>query len=89
MVLATVKGDVHDIGKNLVDIILRSNGYRVVNIGTNQGGEEIAAAVKAHRPGHIGLSALLVSSTLEMDGILRHLRRKKHLRAGDLRRGGR
>ncbi len=47
MVLATVKGDVHDIGKNLVDIILRSNGYRVVNLGTNQGGEEIAAAVEA------------------------------------------
>ena len=74
MVLATVKGDVHDIGKNLVDIILRSNGYRVFNIGTNQGGEEIAAAVKKHRPGHVGLSALLVRSTLEMEGILRHLR---------------
>jgi 5-methyltetrahydrofolate--homocysteine methyltransferase len=76
MVLATVKGDVHDIGKNLVDIILRSNGYRVSNIGTNQGGEEIAAAVKKHRPGHIGLSALLVRSTLEMEGILSHLRRE-------------
>jgi 5-methyltetrahydrofolate--homocysteine methyltransferase len=74
MVLATVKGDVHDIGKNLVDIILRSNGYRVVNLGTNQGGEEIAAAVKRHRPGHVGLSALLVRSTLEMEGILRRLR---------------
>ncbi|MCU0236281.1 MAG: homocysteine S-methyltransferase family protein [Acidobacteria bacterium] len=74
MVLATVKGDVHDIGKNLVDIILRSNGYRVFNIGTNQGGEEITAAVKKHRPGHIGLSALLVRSTLEMEGIMRHLR---------------
>ena len=60
MVLATVKGDIHDIGKNLVDIILRSNGYRVVNIGTNQGGEEIAAAVEEHRPDHVGLSALLV-----------------------------
>lgn len=74
MVLATVKGDVHDIGKNLVDIILRSNGYRVINLGTNQGGEEIAAAVAGHRPDHVGLSALLVRSTLEMTGILRHLR---------------
>lgn len=73
MVLATVRGDVHDIGKNLVDIILRSNGYRVFNIGTNQGGEEIAAAVKRHRPSHVGLSALLVRSTLEMEGILRRL----------------
>jgi 5-methyltetrahydrofolate--homocysteine methyltransferase len=76
MVLATVKGDIHDIGKNLVDIILRSNGYRVANIGTNQGGVEIAAAVEKHRPGHIGLSALLVRSTLEMEGILRYLREK-------------
>ncbi len=74
MVLATVKGDVHDIGKNLVDIILRSNGYRVINLGTNQGGEEIAAAVAGHHPDHVGLSALLVRSTLEMTGILRHLR---------------
>lgn len=76
MVLATVKGDIHDIGKNLVDIILRSNGYQVINIGTNQGGTEIAAAVKQHGPDHVGLSALLVKSTLEMTGILRHLNEK-------------
>ncbi len=76
MVLATVKGDVHDIGKNLVDIILRSNGFRVVNLGTNQGGAEIAAAVAKHRPGHVGLSALLVRSTLEIAGILRQLEEK-------------
>ncbi len=76
MLLATVKGDVHDIGKNLVDIILRSNGFRVVNLGVNQGGEEIAAAVRRHRPGHVGLSALLVRSTLEMENVLRHLRRE-------------
>lgn len=74
MLLATVKGDVHDIGKNLVDIILRSNGFRVFNLGVNQGGEEIAAAVRRHRPGHIGLSALLVRSTLEMENVLRRLR---------------
>ncbi len=76
MVLATVKGDVHDIGKNLVDIILRSNGFRVFNIGANQGEEEIAAAVKRHAPSHVGLSALLVRSTLEMEGILRRLERE-------------
>ena len=76
MVLATVKGDIHDIGKNLVDIILRSNGYHVVNIGTDQGGAEIAAAVDRHRPDHVGLSALLVKSTLEMTGILRHFNEK-------------
>ena len=76
MVLATVKGDIHDIGKNLVDIILRSNGYRVVNLGTNQGGAEITDAVERHRPDHVGLSALLVKSTLEMTGILRHFDEK-------------
>jgi len=76
MVLATVRGDIHDIGKNLVDIILRSNGYRVANIGTNQGGAEIAAAVEKHHPDHVGLSALLVRSTLEMEGILRYLQEK-------------
>ncbi|MBU4404551.1 MAG: cobalamin-dependent protein, partial [Acidobacteria bacterium] len=66
----------HDIGKNLVDIILRSNGYHVVNIGTDQGGAEIAAAVERHDPDHVGLSALLVKSTLEMTGILRHFNEK-------------
>lgn len=76
MVLATVKGDIHDIGKNLVDIILRSNGYQVVNLGTNQGGADIAAAVERHAPDHVGLSALLVKSTLEMTEILRHLAEK-------------
>jgi 5-methyltetrahydrofolate--homocysteine methyltransferase len=73
MVLATVKGDVHDIGKNLVDIILRSNGYEVVNLGTNRDGEAIGAAVEQHRPDFLGLSALLVKSTLEMKDVLRHL----------------
>ncbi|MBN2345553.1 MAG: homocysteine S-methyltransferase family protein [Candidatus Aminicenantes bacterium] len=76
VLLATVKGDVHDIGKNLVDIILRSNGYRVINLGTDQGGEEIAAAWERHRPDHIGLSALLVRSTLEMGEILSFLRKR-------------
>jgi 5-methyltetrahydrofolate--homocysteine methyltransferase len=71
MVLATVKGDIHDIGKNLVDIIFRSNGYEIFNIGTNQDGTAIAAAVEEHRPDYVGLSALLVKSTLEIEGILR------------------
>ncbi len=70
MVLATVKGDIHDIGKNLVDIILRSNGYEVFNLGTNQDGHAIAAAVEEHRPDHVGLSALLVKSTLEIKEVL-------------------
>ena len=70
LVLATVKGDIHDIGKNLVDIILRSNGYQIFNLGTNQDGAAIAAAVEEHRPDHVGLSALLVKSTLEIKEIM-------------------
>ena len=88
MVLATVKGDVHDIGKNLVDIILRSNGYRVVNLGTNQGGAEIAAAVEKHRPGHVGLSALLVRLHPGNGRDPAPACGKEHPRARDLRRGG-
>ncbi len=66
MVLATVKGDVHDIGKNLVDIILTNNGYRVVNIGIKQNIENIIAAFDQHGADAIGMSGLLVKSTLVM-----------------------
>ena len=66
MVLATVRGDVHDIGKNLVDIILTNNGYRVINLGIKQPIEDIIAAVEKHRPDAIGLSGLLVKSTVVM-----------------------
>ena len=50
MVLATVKGDVHDIGKNLVDIILTNNGYKVVNLGIKQAAETIIDAARSTRP---------------------------------------
>jgi 5-methyltetrahydrofolate--homocysteine methyltransferase len=66
MVLATVKGDVHDIGKNLVDIILTNNGYKVINLGIKQPIEEILKASAEHRADAIGMSGLLVKSTLIM-----------------------
>jgi 5-methyltetrahydrofolate--homocysteine methyltransferase len=66
MVLATVKGDVHDIGKNLVDIILTNNGYRVVNLGIKQPVEDIVAAMEKIRPDAVGMSGLLVKSTVVM-----------------------
>lgn len=66
MVLATVKGDVHDIGKNLVDIILTNNGYRVVNLGIKQPIEDILRAWEENRADAIGMSGLLVKSTLIM-----------------------
>jgi 5-methyltetrahydrofolate--homocysteine methyltransferase len=66
MVLATVKGDVHDIGKNLVDIILTNNGYKVVNLGIKQPVENILDAYQQHQAHAIGMSGLLVKSTLIM-----------------------
>lgn len=66
MLLATVKGDVHDIGKNLVDIILSNNGYQIVNLGIKVPPAELIAAAKKHNPDFIGLSGLLVKSAQEM-----------------------
>lgn len=66
MVLATVKGDVHDIGKNLVDIILTNNGYKVVNLGIKQTVDTILDASVEHKADAIGMSGLLVKSTLIM-----------------------
>ena len=66
MVLATVKGDVHDIGKNLVDIILTNNGYKVHNLGIKQPIDSILNAYEEHGADAIGMSGLLVKSTLIM-----------------------
>ena len=77
IVLATVKGDVHDIGKNLVDIILTNNGFRVVNLGIKQPGDTIIKAAQDHQANAIGLSGLLVKSTLEMKYVIQDLQRQK------------
>ncbi len=66
VVLATVKGDVHDIGKNLVEIILKNNGFDVVNLGIKVPPEELIKAFLAHKPDAIGLSGLLVKSAQQM-----------------------
>jgi 5-methyltetrahydrofolate--homocysteine methyltransferase len=75
IVLATVKGDVHDIGKNLVDIILSNNGYKVVNLGIKQPADAIIRAAQEHKADAIGLSGLLVKSTLEMKYVIQDLQR--------------
>ena len=77
ILLATVKGDVHDIGKNLVEIILGNNGYTVVNLGIKIPSEQIIEAYRKHQPDAIGLSGLLVKSAQQMV-----------LTAGDLRDAG-
>ncbi|MFE0516188.1 methionine synthase [Streptomyces sp. NPDC058964] len=73
LVLATVKGDVHDIGKNLVDIILTNNGYNVVNLGIKQPVSAIVEAAEKHRADAIGMSGLLVKSTMIMKENLQEL----------------
>ncbi len=76
MVLATVKGDVHDIGKNLVDIILTNNGYRVINLGIKCPVETMLHASEENRADAIGMSGLLVKSTLVMKENLELMRER-------------
>ena len=66
LVLATVKGDVHDIGKNLVEIVLKNNGYRIINLGIKVPPEDLIAAYHQHKPDAFGLSGLLVKSAQQM-----------------------
>ncbi len=76
IVLATVKGDVHDIGKNLTDIILTNNGFRVVNLGIKQPVANILEAAEAHDADCIGMSGLLVKSTVIMRENLTEMARR-------------
>ncbi|WP_201318707.1 methionine synthase [Paenibacillus sp. EPM92] len=66
IILATVKGDVHDIGKNLVEIILSNNGYKIVNLGIKVPPEQLIEAYRKEKPDAIGLSGLLVKSAQQM-----------------------
>ena len=66
ILLATVKGDVHDIGKNLVDIIFTSNGYEVINLGIKIDNPTLIKAIEEHQPDAIGLSGLLIKSAKQM-----------------------
>ncbi|MGW7056667.1 methionine synthase [Streptomyces sp. NPDC054887] len=77
IVLATVRGDVHDIGKNLVDIILSNNGYTVVNLGIKQPVSAILEAAEQHKADVIGMSGLLVKSTVIMKENLQELNQRK------------
>ena len=78
LVLATVKGDVHDIGKNLVDILLSNNGYRVLNLGIKVPVEEMIRVWSEEKADAIGMSGLLVKSTMVMKENLAELRRRGH-----------
>ncbi|HVE27019.1 MAG TPA: vitamin B12 dependent-methionine synthase activation domain-containing protein, partial [Sporichthya sp.] len=88
IVLATVKGDVHDIGKNLVDIILSNNGYKVVNIGIKQPIAAIVEAAEEHKVDVIGMSGLLVKSTVIMKENLEELGLRKMAQKWPILLGG-
>ncbi len=76
ILLATVRGDVHDIGKNLVEIILRNNGYKTYDIGIRRTAAEITDAVREYSPTAVGLSGLLVKSAVEMKNVVETLNRE-------------
>lgn len=70
IILGTMKGDIHDIGKNLVGIMMTGSGFEVVDLGVDVPTEKFLAAVKEHRPQIIGLSALLTTTMLEMAKVI-------------------
>jgi 5-methyltetrahydrofolate--homocysteine methyltransferase len=70
LLLATVRGDVHDIGKNLVGIIFSTNGYQVVDLGKDVGAERIVREIERHRPRAVGLSALMTTTMTQMKEVI-------------------
>ncbi len=70
IVLGTVKGDIHDIGKNLVSIMMIGSGFEVVDLGVDVPAEKFVATIKEHQPQIIGLSALLTTTMLEMRKVI-------------------
>ena len=74
VVLATVKGDMHDIGKTIVSIMVRGAGYEVVDLGVDVPAGKVVAAVREHRPVAVGLSALLTTTMLAMKDVIDALR---------------
>jgi methanogenic corrinoid protein MtbC1 len=74
IVLGTVSGDLHDIGKNIVGMILQGGGWEIIDLGVDCSAQKFSDAVKMHRPSAVGLSALLTTTMLNMGGIIKELR---------------
>jgi 5-methyltetrahydrofolate--homocysteine methyltransferase len=72
-VIATVKGDIHDIGKNIVAILLKGAGYEVIDVGIDVSEDKIADVVREEKPDYLGLSALLTTTMVEMDVVIKTL----------------
>jgi len=75
--IATVKGDIHDIGKNIVAILLKGSGYEVYDLGTDVPTEKVVEFVKEEKPGYLGLSALLTTTMTEMGVVIKALEENK------------
>jgi len=73
-VIGTVKGDIHDIGKNLVTMMITGAGYQVIDLGTDVSKERFLEVIAQENPGIVGLSALLTTTMLEMKGIIKTIR---------------
>jgi 5-methyltetrahydrofolate--homocysteine methyltransferase len=76
VVLGTVRGDVHDIGKNLVGFMLESAGFTVVNLGVDVSAEDFTRAVRDHKPQVLGMSGLLTTTMLGMEDVIEELKRQ-------------
>lgn len=76
VVIATVKGDLHDIGKNIVSIMLKGAGYDIIDLGTDVPAEKIAETTEQHKPKFVGLSALLTTTMREMENVINILKKK-------------
>ncbi len=74
LVIGTVKDDLHDIGKNLVTVMFKGAGFKIIDLGVNVSSEQFLAAAKEHNPDVIGLSALLTTTMVNMEGIIQTLR---------------
>lgn len=75
LVIGTVNGDLHDIGKNLLVLMMESRGYEVVDLGADVKEEEFSAAVKKHKPDLVGMSALLTTTMMKMDSTIKQLKK--------------
>ena len=76
MVIATVKGDIHDIGKNLVGMMMEGAGFEVINLGINTDAEEFLAAIDEHKPDILGMSALLTTTMPYMKTVIDELKKQ-------------
>jgi 5-methyltetrahydrofolate--homocysteine methyltransferase len=77
MVIGTVKGDIHDIGKNLVAMMMEGAGFKVVNLGINTDADKFLAAIHEHNPDILGMSALLTTTMPYMDVVIKTLKEKE------------